>query len=314
MKHLTVTENDAGRRADQFLRRQMPALPQGLLYRAFRLGKIKLGGKKIKGEHRLCAGDMLSIYLEDEFFAKAPAPRDFLHAPRGLSLVFEDENIIIADKPAGLLCHADDREFADTLISRIQRHLYDKGEFDPDAPDSFTPALANRIDRNTCGLVLAAKNAEALRILNEKIKCREIEKSYLCLVHGTPPREFFCENFLKKDSSKNLVRVFESDGADRKLARTELRRLGSKNGCSLLLARLITGRTHQIRAQLAHAGYPLVGDGKYGQAHGANKKQFLCAYTLRFAFKTPAGALGYLNGREFRAAEPWFVTAFREGG
>jgi len=313
MKQLTITPNDANRRVDQYLRREMPALPSGLLYRAFRLGKIKLNGKKTKPDTRLQIDDILSIYLEDEFFTKEPSPQDFLRAPRSLNIVFEDDNILLLDKPAGLLCHADDKEFADTLIARVQRYLYDNGEFCPDAPGTFTPALANRIDRNTSGLVIAAKNAEALRVLNEKIRLREVEKRYLCLVHGTPPRKFRCENYLYKDNAANTVRVYSESGAGRKMAVTEFHTLESRDGFSLLEANLITGRTHQIRAQLAHEKFPLVGDGKYGRSFGNHRKQFLCAYRLRFCFDANAGILECLNGCEFTAGEPWFAVAFRAG-
>jgi 23S rRNA pseudouridine955/2504/2580 synthase len=256
---------------------------------------------------------VISIYLEDEFFAKEPAPSDFLRAPRSLNVLYEDANILLLDKPAGLLCHADDKEFADTLIARVQRYLHDKGEFSVDAPGTFSPALANRIDRNTAGIVIAAKNAEALRILNKKIKLREVDKRYLCLVHGTPPPSFRCENYLQKDSRANLVRVFDEPGAGRKSACTEFLTQESGGGFSLVEARLITGRTHQIRAQLAHADYPLVGDGKYGKAGQGYKRQFLYAQRLAFAFKSDAGLLEYLRGREFSAAEPWFAAAFRAG-
>ncbi|MDR1409042.1 MAG: RluA family pseudouridine synthase [Oscillospiraceae bacterium] len=320
MKQITITANDSNRRADQFLRREMPALPQGLLYRALRLGKIKLGGKKIKPDTRLQSGDILSVYLEDEFFAKTAAPLDFLRAPRNLDVLYEDENILLLDKPSGLLCHADDKEFADTLIARVQRYLYDKGEFAIEGEGTFVPALANRIDRNTSGIVIAAKNAEALRALNEKIKMREVEKRYLCLVCGTPPRIFFCDNFLQKDSRANMVRVFDEPSAGRKSARTEFHTLESRSGYSLLEARLITGRTHQIRAQLAYACYPLVGDGKYGNFMRSGKsllsgykKQFLCAYRLQFSFKSDTGILAYLNGRAFTVGEPWFAVAFHAG-
>jgi 23S rRNA pseudouridine955/2504/2580 synthase len=313
VREITIQSGDAGRRADAFLRREMPALPSGLLYRALRLGKVKCGGKKVKPEQRLAAGDVLQIYLEDAFFAREESPRDFLHASRALSVVYEDDNILVLDKPAGLLCHADAHEFVDTLIARVQRYLYDSGAWNPDASGTFTPALANRIDRNTSGLVLAAKTAEALRILCAKIKVHEIEKIYLCLATGTIEQDFVCENYLAKNADENFVSVHNTPGAGRKTAITHFRVLAPSGGNTLLEARLVTGRTHQIRAQLAHVGHPLVGDGKYGHV-GADKlkKQCLCAYRLRFAFSTPAGILENLRDKELQAKNPWFLAINKE--
>ena len=168
MKSFLISQNDGGQRVDKFITKAVPLLPKSLMYKYLRTKRIKLNGKKTDIAARLQAGDVLELYINDEFFAQDEKKKhDFLSAPRALDIVYEDENIMILNKKAGVLCHPDDNEYVDTLIARVKRYLYEKGEYDPDAENSFTPSLANRIDRNTGGLVLAAKNAGALRVLNQ---------------------------------------------------------------------------------------------------------------------------------------------------
>ena len=236
-----------------------------------------------------------------------------------LDVIYEDENILLVRKRAGMLCHGAGEWTWDTLIAHIQAYLRSKGEWDPAAENSFAPALCNRIDRNTEGIVIAAKNAEALRIMDEKVKLREMEKTYLCAVLGTPrPASGRLENYLFKDAKKNQVYVYDAPRTGARTAVTEYRTIEKKGNLSLLECRLITGRTHQIRAQLSHAGWPLLGDGKYGRERDnrsyGEKSQALCSWKLKFTFTTPAGALEYLNGREFRAPTPEFVKKYFPNG
>ena len=198
----------------------------------------------------------------------------------------------------------------------VQAYLVGKGEYDPADEQSFAPALCNRIDRNTGGIVIAAKNAEALRILNEKIRGREIDKRYLCVVHGRPkPPEGRLEGYIFKDAKKNQVYVKDRPEPGAKTAVTDYKLLKSAGGLSLVECTLHTGRTHQIRAQMSHAGWPLLGDGKYGSER-ENKKynetdgQALYSYLLRFDFPTDAGILNYLKGREFRVEHIDFVEKY----
>ena len=254
------------------------------------------------------------LYINDEFFERPTEENAWLKiaTPR-LDIVYEDENILLADKKPGVLCHSAGEWSWDTLISNIQAYLRQSGEWDPKAENAFTPALCNRIDRNTGGIVIAAKNAEALRILNQKIKDREIEKRYLCIVHGTPkPAEGRLEGYLFKDAKENRVYITKKPQPGAKTAVTFYRTLKTKSGLSLVECELLTGRTHQIRAQMAAAGWPLLGDGKYGKLDKRydRKYQALYSYKLRFDFTTDAGILAYLNGKSFEVASVDFVQEY----
>ena len=305
MKEFTVKKNDAGQRLDRFVGKAVPLLPEALLQKYIRIKRIKLNGKGAKRDVRLAEGDTLQLYINDEFFEKPREENSYLKVgtPR-LDIVYEDGNILIADKKPGVLCHSAGVWDYNTLIANIQAYMAQKGEWKPKEENSFAPALCNRIDRNTGGIVIAAKNAEALRILNGKIKDREIEKYYLCAVQGRPkPPRGRLENYLFKDAGKNQVYVKNRPEPGAKTAVTEYRLITSKGELSLVECRLLTGRTHQIRAQMSHAGWPLLGDGKYGserfnRGYG-EKGQALYSYKLKFDFPTDAGILEYLRGKIF---------------
>ena len=308
MKELTVGKNDAGQRLDRFVAKAVPLLPDSLLQKYIRLKRIKVNGKPSKRDLRLSAGDVLMLYINDEFFE---APREDnawlkIAKPR-LNILYEDENILLADKKPGVLCHSAGKWDYNTLIANIQAYLAQKGEWHPKEENSFCPALCNRIDRNTGGIVIAAKNAEALRILNEKIRDREIEKYYLCAVYGRPrPDNGQLKNELFKDAVKNQVYVKSKPEPGSRSAVTEYQVLMTRAGLSLVECRLLTGRTHQIRVQMAYAGWPLLGDGKYGREQ-INRRfheegQALYSWRLCFDFSTDAGLLNYLRGKEFSVA------------
>lgn len=315
IKSFTITKNDADQRLDKFITKSVPNLPKSLMYKYIRLKRIKVNSKRAEISTRIQVGDTVDMYINDEFFEKSETRYDFTGASKNLDIVYEDDNIMLLNKKSGLLSHPDDTEYVDTLIGRVKRYLYEKGEYHPDDENSFTPALVNRIDRNTAGIVIAAKTAAALRILNQKMKDRELHKYYLCVVHGKMESDSgTLTGYLVKNETKNKVFVYDKmrDGA--KSIKTKYRVLRYAGGLSLVEIELLTGRTHQIRAHFASIGHPLLGDGKYGSnalnKKSGLKKQCLCSYRLEFDFTTDAGELEYLNGRSFEIKNVWFRDEF----
>jgi 23S rRNA pseudouridine955/2504/2580 synthase len=366
VKEFIIGKNDAGQRLDRFVAKTVPLLPGSLAQKYIRLKRIKVGGKGSKRDYKLSAGDAVQMYINDEFFEHPNEKNAYLKiASPSLDIIYEDENILLVSKPAGVLCHAGGGYDYSSVIARIQAYLFQKGDWRPRDENAFCPALCNRIDRNTSGIVIAAKNAESLRIINEKIKLREIDKYYLAIVHGAPnPQSGKLEGYIFKDAVKNQVFVSKNSRPGAKTAVTEYRtvfrsneterseirdsashvqnqRKAQRSGfalerrsdeaermpagrraerseirddVSLLECRLITGRTHQIRAQLADAGHPLLGDGKYGSERlnkpYGEKYQALCSYKLVFAFQTDAGMLQYLDKKTFTLDDVPFVSKY----
>ncbi len=315
MKELTVGANDAGQRLDRFLAKAVPLLPASLAQKYIRLKRIKCNHARVQRDTRLQEGDILQLYINDEFFDKPREDNGYLTvASPKLNIVYEDDHILLVDKRPGLAVHPHDgAEYGRTLIDHIQAYLYQKGQWRPREENAFTPALCNRIDRNTGGIVIAAKTAEALRVMNQKIKDRELDKRYLAIVEGTPkPREGSLKGYLFKDARQNRVFVTDTPQTGAKSCQTNYKVLASQNGLSLVECELITGRTHQIRAQFAHAGHPLLGDGKYGklQKRFDRSYQALYSYKLTFTFTTDAGSLNYLNGRSFQVDHVDFVAEY----
>ena len=318
MKELTIGTNDAGQRLDRFLAKAVPLLPASLAQKYIRLKRIKLNGARAQRDSRLNAGDVLQLYINDEFFDKPREDNAYLTvATPKLNIVYEDQHILLVDKRPGIAVHPHDgAEYGRTLIDHIQSYLYQKREWRPREENSFTPALCNRIDRNTGGIVIAAKTAMALRVMNQKIKDRELDKRYLAIVEGTPkPREGSLKGYLFKDEKKNRVFVTDKMQPGAKSCHTNYKVLASRDGLSLVECELITGRTHQIRAQFAHAGHPLLGDGKYGKLNKNYDRNYqaLYSYKLTFTFSTDAEELGYLNGESFQVEGVDFVHEYFPG-
>lgn len=316
MKSFTIGPNDSGQRLDKFVMKAASNLPQALMYKYIRLKRIKVNSKRSDISCRLKEGDVVEMYINDEFFPGASS--DFLSVPADIDVVYEDNNLLLVDKKPGLVVHEDDRGTSDTLIARVQHYLYNSGSYDPEAENSFAPALCNRLDRNTGGIVIAAKTAPALRELNEMIKARQIQKKYLCIVHGRmEQRAGVLEGYLERDESEKKVYIHERrQNGDREI-KTIYQVIAEIDALSLLEVELVTGRTHQIRAHLASIGHPILGDGKYGsnelnRPYGM-KSQALYAYKLSFRCGAD-GPLGYLDGRVFEAKNVWFRDTFLSGG
>lgn len=312
MKTFYITENDAGQRVDKFLTKAVPLLPKSLLYKAIRTKRIKLNKKRCDINTKLNIGDRLEIWLSDDLFNNNEES-EFLYAPTKIKIVYEDENIIIVNKPSGLVVHEDDEHTVDTLINRILHYLYNKGEYNPKEENSFVPSLCNRIDRNTSGMVIAAKNANSLRLINMFIKNRLIQKQYLCLVEGAPQlKSDTLIAYLQKDAKNNKVSISDIKTQFNKTIVTKYEVLKKNKDCSLLRITLITGRTHQIRAHMAYIGHPLLGDAKYGNNKLGKKMgiktQALCAYKLSFNLEDKGEDLSYLNGKTFKISNTGFNT------
>ena len=278
MRELKIGKNDAGQRLDKFITKTLD-LPTSLLYKSIRLKKIKVNRKRAENNTVLLEGDTVQCFLAEEFFEKKVTRHSFESITPRLDIVYEDENILLLNKRPGVSVHEDEDGSTNTLITHVQAYLYAKGEYDPDSEQSFAPALCNRIDRNTGGIVIAAKNAEALRVMNAKIKAREIDKFYLAAVHGIPKeREKTLHGYLLKDDKNNIVQVWDKNPPRRaKEIITKYKVVATAAQTALLEVELLTGRTHQIRAHMAHVGHPLVGDGKYGAKDNKKNIALYCS-------------------------------------
>ncbi|MBQ8960739.1 MAG: RluA family pseudouridine synthase [Ruminococcus sp.] len=314
MKEFKINENDSGQRVDKFISKALPDMPKSMMYRLIRKKDIKLNGKRCTISDRLSVGDVVTVYVKEELATEKKQDLSFMSAPGDLQVIYEDENILIAFKPEGLDSHSNGENSADTLINRIKRRLYEKGEFRPESESSFAPALCSRLDRNTSGLVTAAKTAAALREVNEAISSGNIRKIYRCVTASPPPKSSdIITAYHRKDSERNIVRISDAPTEGYKEIRTGYQVLAKRGSLCLVQVTLYTGRTHQIRAHLAHVGAPVLGDGKYGNI-AANKRfgvfrQALCAYALRFSFPE-SSPLSYLNETEIKAPPPGFQERF----
>lgn len=314
MVEFQIGANDSGQRLDRFITKAMPELPKSMMYRLIRKKDIKLNGKRCEISDRLSEGDVVRVYVKDSVSAERKADMSFLSVPADIQIVFEDDNILVVNKPVGMDSHPGSSFSGDTLIGRIKHYLYNKKEFRPENENAFAPALCSRLDRNTSGLVTAAKTASALREVNAAIRSGHLHKIYHCVLIARPPRdEDILTAYHHKDTAHNTVTISDEMLEGYKEIRTGYRVLAEDRGLVLAEITLFTGRTHQIRAHMAHIGCALLGDGKYGDI-SVNKRngvfrQALCAYALRFELPSES-PLAYLNDVLIEAPVPEFERKF----
>ncbi len=321
MREFIIGKNDADQRVDKFLLKTFPELKKGVMCKAVRTKNIKLNGKRCDISDHLKEGDLLKVFIKDELLGSEKKTenkeKEFSQASEisENEIVYEDENIILINKKPGVIIHSDDKINGDTLIDRITKYLYEKGEYDPANENSFAPAACNRLDRNTAGIVVTAKNAAALREMNRRIRENLITKKYLCLTSAMPPQmEATITAYHCKDSKSNTVKIRENAADGYKQIITRYKVLEKNSKAVLIEVELITGRTHQIRAHMAFIGAPLIGDRKYGikkinEQHGL-KYQALCAYKIRFDKCDDENILSYLDLKEFQADNVWFLEKY----
>lgn len=310
MIKITIEKNDENQRLDRFLRKYLKSAPLSMIYKLIRKD-VKVNGKRAGEDYMLACGDEISLYLSEEEAESYRAKKTFAKSKRTFKVLYEDDNILAADKPAGLLTHGDRMEKKNHLANQVTDYLIEQGAYDPRSEKTFTPAPANRLDRNTTGIVIFGKTGEALRELNYMIREHGyVQKYYITIVRGSMKEPLFLRSKMEKSHETNTVRVMDKDNAEGKMMETVARPLQTANGYTLVEVELVTGRTHQIRAHLASAGYPVIGDAKYGDARtnaAMDKKyhlttQFLHAY--RLMFERGSGCLEYLEGQEIRCELP----------
>ena len=314
MKSFTAGPNENGVRLSRFVEGVTKDMPRSMMYKAFRNKRIKVNGKRAEPDTRLSAGDLIELYINDEFFpvgkpaAKTAKPR----RQPPVTVVYEDENFAVLYKPAHLLCHSD-RTGDANLVDAFVAYLEAKGEYHPHAEKRFAPALCNRLDRGTEGLVLAAKSYAALRDLNAIIRDDMMKKEYLTITVGAPPQGRFVA-WLQHSEKNNKVRIHARESEGYKQIITEVTVIRQAGPFALCRIGLITGRTHQIRAHLAYLGHPVLGDIKYGN-HKMNeraglKTQALCAQRLTFGRIPEENTLQYLSGRVIKLNDPEIVKTY----
>ena len=310
MKEIKISQKEENQRLDKFLLKYFNKAPKSFLYKMICKKRINLNGAKAAGSEIITNGDILSLYLSEETMDSFMEAKEVSRAQRHFGIVYEDDNLLIVSKPAGLLTYPQSPQDKETLIDQILYYLYEKGEYSADKEASFTPAVCNRLDRNTGGIVIAGKNLQAVQAVNKAIAQKRIQKFYVTMVRGelNESKEFY--GYHVKDEKTNTVKVLKKETPNASAIYTKVSPLKVKDGFSLLEVELITGKSHQIRAHLKAMGYSVVGDRKYGDER-VNKRvrekfglnnQFL--YACRVVFNEKDGYISYLYGKEFSSKLP----------
>ena len=305
MKQIKIEENEHDQRIDRFLKKYFSNATKSFIYKMLRKKRIKLNGKRANPEDIVYEGDEIQLYLSDETIEKFISSEKEIKKSNNLDVIYEDKNIAIINKPKGILSHSSSDEDEINVADEFVSYLYDKEEYIPQVGSTFAPSICNRLDRNTSGIIIGAKNYNTLKAINYSLKNRTISKYYKCIVKGKVKNDQKLEGFLVKDEETNKVSVSIDELEDSKQIETQVKVLHTNDEYSLLEINLITGRTHQIRAHLSSIGHPVIGDMKYGEhkvndffkkRYGLNS-QYLHAYKI--IFDKVESELEYLNGKQF---------------
>ena len=303
MKIIKINHNDENIRLDNFLSKTFKHLKKPAIYKAIRNNQVKVNNKRVKFDYRVQFGDEIKLYLNDALLTNDKTISTI--QKQDFKIIYEDVNIIIVYKPKGLLVHADTANNNNTLINQVITYLIKSKKYNPKQENSFVPSLVNRLDRNTAGIVLIAKNHKTLDLLNEKMKNHEINKYYIARVHGIiDPKQATMVAYLTKNNNNNIVNITKKPINDySKKIVTEYKMISHDKQTSLIEINLLTGRTHQIRAHFNYINYPLVGETKYTKSNidksYKSNHQALCAYKIVFNFKNKNNHLSYLNNKSF---------------
>ncbi|SCG82957.1 ribosomal large subunit pseudouridine synthase C [Proteiniborus sp. DW1] len=307
MKEIIIDRNEHDQRLDRFLKKYLPNASLGFIYKMLRKKNIKLNGRKAQPEDVIKEGDIIQLYLSNDTIEKFALKPKEISKGKSLNIIYEDNNIVLINKPKGMLSHGTGKNHENNVVDNLISYLYEKKEYVPRLEKTFTPSVCNRLDRNTSGLIIGAKNFTSLKAINEAIRKGHIKKYYKALVRGKLDKEMKLKGFLVKDEEENKVYITNKNMNGSKDIHTVVKPMCTNGRYSLIEIDLITGRTHQIRAHLASIGYPIVGDLKYGDME-TNKKfknefdltnQYLHAYKI--VFNGLDDELNYLNNKEFIA-------------
>lgn len=305
LRELIVDKNENEQRIDRFLKKYLEEANPSFIYKMLRKKNIKLNGKKAKPEDMIYEGDKIELFLSEETIEKFIRKQDVVRSKLIPDIIYEDDNIILINKNVDVLSHGSGGDYEENIVDSMISYLIQKGDYVPRIEKTFTPSICNRLDRNTSGIIVGAKNYEALKEINKAFKKSTVRRFYKTIVSGTIEKEIRVQAYLGKDEDRNLVKVYRRDGEGLKKIETHINPLASKDGYSLIEIELKTGRTHQIRAHLSFLGYPIIGDRKYGKREINNifneryelEDQWLHGYKIEF--HGLEGPMEYLNGKVF---------------
>ncbi len=318
MKEIHIDKNESRQRLDRFLKKYLSNASMGFIYKMIRKKNIKLNEARAKPETMIYEGDKIQLYLAEETIKKFEGDIQEARSNLKLDIIYEDENIVLINKEKGMLSHGRGGEFEENVVDSLISYLIRKGDYVPRIEKTFTPSICNRLDRNTSGLIIAAKNYQSLRLINDALKKSKIRRIYKTIVKGEIEMERREEAYSIKNEDKNKVKISSKETEGSKKIITNIKPLSIKDGFSLVEVELITGRTHQIRGHLSSLGYPLLGDRKYGiknvnenfkEKYGL-ENQMLHSY--RIEFSGLENNMSYLNGRSFEASTDPVFTKIEE--